>query len=778
MSRVIIFLLGLIIPVSTSSAAGIIETGKNILSWASHPINFVYLVLAYILMAVLAISSWLMGLWGKAFNSIWDASLQITQYSVISVGWGLTRDVLNMFFVVALLIIAFATILRIESYQYKVLLPKLIYAALLVNFSRTIATVLIDFSNVLMTTLLNLSKGSIAETFAQVIFGAGTGTIAKGPTFGSTDGFKVLNTVIVGYVITIILVVALSIAIAGLTLMMVVRSLMLMILIILSPVAFVLNILPVTAQYAKRWWDEFLKYTFYGPIAGFCVYLAVMLAKDVKEKIGAKSGLNLIQNQDQVYGLMKTDAFLGIVLVIAFLYMSIMIIRALSPMAAGMAMGLYQRGGRLAGKAAGWGAGWAGRRFSRSAALGNEGMVGKTLSRVGSLFQPVTLGRALAGDKAAQERIDRVGNMARFLSPRTVSEAWKQRQERLDRKAYGGGVGYVRNRMNNWFRDQDQTDYVKQEYRREVDEEAKALKERNPSMNSELLRSELKDTVGKKGQEAKQEAIIRALAGSGSINDLVNDPELSNMLHSKKFLSGRENKGNEEYYDPATGEKIDKTKRPEEWQMAHDSAKGYSYHTVQDIFKNMFGEQHGVQLMGDVNSSLKNNGDYTLDGSLAITPDGKTRFASHSKQAEGMASSLSKLSADKFDSLSRHSFAAESLDASGKVNDELKLQNGMKIFMQKHGPSADSVARIDRQMSLKTQQAIVRSKDEIIRQIGDLQKAGKHNIAKNIQDQYNAAAKNIEGAREITVIAASSASKGKDTGRPLGNSAFQKTDNE
>jgi len=59
-----------------------------------------------------------------------------------------------MSFILILLIIAFATILRQESYSKK-LLPKLLIMAVLINFSRTIFGLLIDFSQVIMLTFVN-----------------------------------------------------------------------------------------------------------------------------------------------------------------------------------------------------------------------------------------------------------------------------------------------------------------------------------------------------------------------------------------------------------------------------------------------------------------------------------------------------------------------------------------------------------------------------------------------------------------------------------------------
>ena len=56
----------------------------------------------------------------------------------IVLGWTIVRDVCNMFFVVIMLVIAFATVLRIENYSYKKLLPKLVIMAILINFSKMI----------------------------------------------------------------------------------------------------------------------------------------------------------------------------------------------------------------------------------------------------------------------------------------------------------------------------------------------------------------------------------------------------------------------------------------------------------------------------------------------------------------------------------------------------------------------------------------------------------------------------------------------------------------
>ncbi len=75
--------------------------------------------------------------------------IKFTTDPIVVAGWTIVRDLTNMFFVLILLIIAFATILRIENYGMKQLLPKLIIAALLINFSLVLAGPIIDFSQIL-----------------------------------------------------------------------------------------------------------------------------------------------------------------------------------------------------------------------------------------------------------------------------------------------------------------------------------------------------------------------------------------------------------------------------------------------------------------------------------------------------------------------------------------------------------------------------------------------------------------------------------------------------
>ena len=88
---------------------------------------------------------------GMLVNLMLDLNLSVLEDSntLVHVGWQLVRDIANLGFVLVIIIIAFATILRFEQYGVTKLLPKLIAAAIIVNFSFAIAAVFINFTHVL-----------------------------------------------------------------------------------------------------------------------------------------------------------------------------------------------------------------------------------------------------------------------------------------------------------------------------------------------------------------------------------------------------------------------------------------------------------------------------------------------------------------------------------------------------------------------------------------------------------------------------------------------------
>src|SRR3989344_8276587 len=101
------------------------------------------------------VASLFVNIGGSLVNWTLDLNSQVLNNSTVSIGWTVSRDIANLGFVLAIIIIAFATILRIESYQMEKLPANLITAALLVNFSLVFAGIFIDFSGILTNFFIN-----------------------------------------------------------------------------------------------------------------------------------------------------------------------------------------------------------------------------------------------------------------------------------------------------------------------------------------------------------------------------------------------------------------------------------------------------------------------------------------------------------------------------------------------------------------------------------------------------------------------------------------------
>src|SRR3989344_988128 len=99
-----------------------------------------------VLYGILIFIGWLLGIAGL-FADWMIQPAYIINSTVVQIGWGVTRDLANMLFILILLGIALDYIL-FQSFGVKRALPTLIVVALLINFSLPIAGIFIDFANV------------------------------------------------------------------------------------------------------------------------------------------------------------------------------------------------------------------------------------------------------------------------------------------------------------------------------------------------------------------------------------------------------------------------------------------------------------------------------------------------------------------------------------------------------------------------------------------------------------------------------------------------------
>lgn len=211
---------------------------------------------------------------------------------IVKFGWSIVRDVANMFFIVILLIIAFGTILGLEQYEWKKSLPKLVFAAIFVNFSNVICQLIIDVSQVFTITFLNAVAGTAGGNLISIMKFDDVFTLMKTPPGAGTD---VQGDLVIGALFAMFFCFVAAAAVGSYMIVMLYRVVTLWCLIILSPLAFLFSILPSTKSYADEFWKEFINHVIAAPMMVFFLWLA----------FSTFGGGDIVQDNIQAYNVLE-----------------------------------------------------------------------------------------------------------------------------------------------------------------------------------------------------------------------------------------------------------------------------------------------------------------------------------------------------------------------------------------------------------------------------------------------------------------------------------------
>ena len=201
----------------------------------------------------------------------------------VDAGWKATRDFANLFFALILLFIAIATVLNtggLDNFTAKRMLPKFIFAALFINFSKAIVGFLIDISQIIMISLYN--------TFGPTL----TKSIGSASEIAKAGAETNLDSTIVS-LFTIILLVILIFVLLWTAVILAIRIVTLWFVIMLSPLAFVSGLIPPLSSLSKSWQNMLQQALVTGPVLMFLLYLAVTV---MNAGVGTDSGGNLLNN--------------------------------------------------------------------------------------------------------------------------------------------------------------------------------------------------------------------------------------------------------------------------------------------------------------------------------------------------------------------------------------------------------------------------------------------------------------------------------------------------
>ena len=216
---------------------------------------------------------------GNLFIVLTHILITVAQYNdfvnsaAVVNGWVIVRDLANMFFVLILLVIAFATIFGVEAYSYKKLLPKLLIIAVLINFSRVIAGLAIDFGQVVMLTFVNGFKDAAGGNFFNGLGISGLKTMdADALGEGAYDTWAAVGALLLAAGVISVATIAILVMLAAL----VYRMVMLWVYIVLSPIAFLMGTFPQGQKYYSQWWEQFTNLIIVGPVLAFFIWLSLL----------------------------------------------------------------------------------------------------------------------------------------------------------------------------------------------------------------------------------------------------------------------------------------------------------------------------------------------------------------------------------------------------------------------------------------------------------------------------------------------------------------------
>jgi hypothetical protein len=375
-------------------------------------------------------------------------------------GFTVTLAVANLGFILAIIVIAIATILKRETYGIKKTLWKLVVAAILVNFSLIIGGVIINFADSFTNSFLNELPGGannggplgfaneLSNAFSPQTALATNALASSSPAFGASSGSSasstsywetLLNAIdfaanpvghivansltasqpsdnIANFISPIIDVISATgflivivIVLAVFLILLLTRYVTLAMLLITMPFAWLLWIFPSTSSIWSKWWKEFFRWTFFAPIVIFFLWLAIATSQAMNSASGGTdlSFLNGAQYQAQTQSILSPFAsafgtFIGSFAVV-ILRGIVVIGLAIGGMFAANYIGIKGADAAVKGATAtgNWAKGWSGRQGQKVASRAVQKKLKENLEAGRYSFIPKrvqTVGGRMLGD--------------------------------------------------------------------------------------------------------------------------------------------------------------------------------------------------------------------------------------------------------------------------------------------------------------------------------------------------------------------------------------------
>lgn len=205
--------------------------------------------------------------------------------------WSIFRNIANVVFIIVFLVVIFSqvTSMGLSNYGIKSILPRLVIAAILVNVSYFVCAIAIDAFNILGSGIEGIMQAGInavpdpqSNSELGIDWSRGWGNALSGLMAilivgGTVLAGILLSTQAIPIILGALLAVALPVLIAFA--IIVLRHVFIILLVLLSPLAFVSMLLPGTSNFFSKWQSAFMTILFMYPIIMLALYGSILGAK-------------------------------------------------------------------------------------------------------------------------------------------------------------------------------------------------------------------------------------------------------------------------------------------------------------------------------------------------------------------------------------------------------------------------------------------------------------------------------------------------------------------
>src|SRR3989344_1895677 len=276
MTKIKISKLSLLFIVIATSAFVLLPTNSVNAGWlADWTFEHTF---GYALFIVMSVAGTMIG----ALATLLNWTIHIPVYpdggiAVVTKSWEIMRNFANMFFILALIMMAFATIFDVlpgaAKYNARALFGRFLLTALLINFSLVLGVMVIQGTQVLSNTFLT-SIGDMANRLGQDL-----NPSQLLPSQSSVTAAVSLDAVVFGTLATlifsIILIFTYLFSILTALIFVFIRIPILWALLIVSPMAWIMNVFPAGEGTFKKWWAIFFGWNMFLPIYLFFLYFGL-----------------------------------------------------------------------------------------------------------------------------------------------------------------------------------------------------------------------------------------------------------------------------------------------------------------------------------------------------------------------------------------------------------------------------------------------------------------------------------------------------------------------